>query len=279
VRTASTPIRIDTTAPAHAVTFPGNGVKYNAAKWNAGCLGAICGTAGDTNSGIASVRATVQRSNNGQWWTGSAWQKGPATILATGTTAWNVPLPTSKLANGVTYTVTSWTADRAGNTSPTAVRKFVYDTKGPTTTADDIATSNNNGVVNANKDTLRVTFDEQLRPSTVPATATLTLSRSNGETSYRISGITSGLLSTGGTGYLGSSINTRTVSFAGVVALTNGNKTVTFTVTGPCTGSCGARISTRSTAPYRYRPASSLRDMAGNAPSTALVTSAPLVIF
>jgi hypothetical protein len=281
VRTAGTQIRIDTVNPTQATTFPGNGGNYNSTKWNAGCptAGTLCGTAADSGSGVASVRTTIRRSNNNQYWTGTAWQAAAATVTATGSTSWSVPLPTTKLASGVTYTVTSWSVDRAGNTSPTTVRHFTYDTKRPTTTPADIVPANRSGTVNASIDRFGVTFNEAIRPTTVPATATLTLSRSNGLTSYAITGLTSGLLSTGGSGYLGSSAATRTVTFRGTLTLSNGNRTVTFTVTGACAGACSARISTKIPGAFKFKPASSLRDLAGNPPATTTHTAAAQVMF
>ncbi len=271
----------DITAPTTSMTFPANNARYNSAGWTAGCSATtdLCGTASDHGSGLASVRMTIQRSNNHQYWTGSAWQAGAATITATGTTAWNVTLPRTKLANGVTYTVTVWSLDHAGLTSPSVVRTFTYDTVGPTSTAANLVTANKNGAINANRDTFTVTFNEALRPSSVPATATLTLSRSNGVTSYGISKLTNGLRSTGGTGYLGSATKTRTVTFTGTLVLSNANKTVTFKVTGACAGTCGARIATKQSGAFRFVPATTLRDVAGNAPSTASITAASTVMF
>ncbi len=235
-------------APTTAFTFPANGGSYNATTWTAGCspTARLCGTAADTGSGLASVRMTIQRSNNSQYWTGSAWQAASATITASGTTAWSVPLATSQLTNGVTYTVTSWAVDTAGNISGNTVRTFTYDTAAPTTAAGSIVTANKNGAINVNTDTFAVTFNEALDPATVPATATLTLSRSNGTTSYGISGLTNGLRTTGGSGYLTSSGTTRTVTFTGTLVLSNSNKTVTFTVTGACAGTCTALSTTAS---------------------------------
>ena len=281
VKTAGTQIRIDKAVPTHAVTFPANGSSYNATTWTAGCspTARLCGTAADTGSGIASVRMTIRRSNNSQYWTGSAWQSASATITATGTTAWSVPLATSQLTNGVTYTVTSWSVDATGNLSANTVRTFTYDTAAPTTSAASIVTANKNGAINVNTDTFAVTFNEALAPASVPATATLTLSRSNGSTSYGISGLTNGLRTTGSTGYLTSSGSTRTVTFSGTLVLSNSNKTVTFKVTGACAGSCTALSTTKVSGAYQYVPATTLRDVAGNAPSTSTITASSQTIF
>ena len=222
---------------------------------------------------------TIQRSSNSQFWTGSAWQAASATITATGTTSWSVPLATSQLANGVTYTVTSWSVDTAGNASANTVGTFTYDTSAPTTAAASIVTANKNGAINVNTDTFAVTFNEALKPATVPATATLTLSRSNGTTSYGISGLTNGLRTTGASGYLTSSGTTRTVTFTGTLVLSNSNKTVTFKITGACAGSCTALSTSPSSGAYQFVPATTLTDVAGNAASTTTITASSQVIF
>ena len=138
--------------------------------------------------------------------------------------------------------------------------------------------TNHSGTVQATVDTFSVTFGEALDPATVPATATLTLSRSNGNTSYGISGVTNGLLTTGGNGYLTSSGTTRTVTFAGSVALSNSNRTVTFTVTGACAGTCTALSTTAVNGRFVFTPAATLLDRAGNA-ATGNTTSSNQVMF
>jgi hypothetical protein len=281
VKTAGTTIRIDLASPTHTTSFPANNARYNSTGWKAGCTSTtdLCGTASDTGSGVASVRLRIQRSNNNQYWTGTAWQTAAATFTATGTTSWSAALPTTKLANGVTYTVTAWTVDQAGNVSPNTVRAFTYDTAKPTTAAASIVTTNKGGTINLNADKLTVTFNEALKPSTVPATATLTLARSNGNTSYGITGLTNGLRTTGAAGYLGSSPTTRFITFTGSLVLSNSNKTVTFTVTGACAGQCSARISTKSAGAFQFVPATTLRDVAGNAPATTVITAPSQVMF
>ena len=108
------------------------------------------------------------------------------------------------------------------------------------------------------------------------------MSRSNGNTSYSISGLTDGSQTTGATGYItSSSFSTRTLSYAGTLTLSNNNQTVTFTVTGTCTGSsCGSATTSPSSGTYQFTPDTDLRDLAGNAPSTTTVNaSSSQVIF
>jgi beta-glucanase (GH16 family) len=281
VKTGAMQIRIDGTAPTNAMTFPVGNMSYNAAAWNAGCSATarICGTASDPTSGLESVRVIVQRSSDNRFWTGGGWQTSPTSVTATGSTSWSVPLPASQLTNRVTYVVTAWSADMAGNRSASTVRTFTYDTSGPTPSASNLVATNKNGAINAMADTFSVTFNEALSPDSVPSTGTLTLSRSNGSTSYRITGLTNGLRTTGAGGYLTSSSSTRTVGYAGTLGLSNGNRTVTFTVTGACTGSCSSLSTAARSGAFQYASATTLRDVAGNAPSTSAVTAAPQVLF
>ena len=276
VKTAGTVIRIDNVAPTLATTFPVNATAYNTAGWNAGCATArICGTAADTLSGLTSVTMTIQRSSNNQFWNGSTWQAASSTRTATGTTSWFLSLPTSALTNGVTYTITTRATDAAGNVAAPVVRTFTYDTTAPATTT--IASTNHNGAIDVG-DTFTATFGEALNPTTVAATGTLTLSRSNGNTSYGISGLTNGLVTTGGTGYLTSSGTTRTITYTGTLVLSNSNRTVTFTVTGACAGTCTARSTTAQQGQFQFSPATTLRDLANNT-ATGTVTATRQVMF
>jgi hypothetical protein len=277
VKTAGTQIRIDTSVPTNTMQFPADGGRYNSTTWSGGGCSAgsarICGSAADTGSGVGSNRVSVQRSSDNRWWSGSTWQTSQTSVTASGTTSWNIQLATNQLSNGVTYTVTAWTLDTAGNQSANTVRTFVYDTSGPSPTGSSITTTNKNGAVNVG-DTFSVTFNEALNPSSVPTSSTLQLIRSNGTTSYNISGVTDGNESTGGSGYLTSSFTSRTLNYAGSVALSNNNTTITFTVTGTCTGSsCGSASTSPSSGTIQYTANTSLRDLAGNAPSTSTVSA------
>ncbi|MGZ6997003.1 MAG: OmpL47-type beta-barrel domain-containing protein [Acidimicrobiia bacterium] len=279
VRTAGTQIRVDGVAPTATMTFPVNGASYNASRWSAGCSSSnrICGTASDATSGISSPRVTIQRLSDSRYWTGSTWSTTTSTLTASGTTSWYVPLATSALANGTSYTVTAVTTDGAGNTT-TRTATFTYDTTAPSATSATVA--NHSGSVQAGTDTLSVTFGEALDPTKVPATGTLTLSRSRtGNTTWGISGLTNGQLSTGTTGYLKQpTFGSYTVIYAGSLALSNGNRTVTFTVTGACSGSCSNLSTTAVSGAWVFTPATSLLDLAGNA-ATGTLTAAASSMF
>jgi hypothetical protein len=186
-------------------------------------------------------------------------------------------MATSNLTNGVTYTFTVTVTDAAGNVTATP-SVFVYDTTGPS--AASSATTNKNGSVQAG-DTVSITFGEALNPATVAATGTLTLSRGRtGNTTWAVNGFTNGALSTGNTGYLRQPNfgSTYTVTYAGTLALSNTNRTVTFTVTGACGGSCTQLNTTAASGSWVFTPATSLRDVAGNT-ATGTLTSSSTVMF
>jgi hypothetical protein len=282
VKTAGTAIRIDTTAPTNTITFPANGASYNSTRWSSGgCSSSnrICGTAADSNAGLSNVTVTVLRQSDGRYWNGSTWVTSSSSVTATGTTSWYISFSTSALTNGTTYTVSARALDAAGN-STTTTSVFTYDTTAPASSS--VAVTNKSGTVQTSVDTFAVTFAEAINPSTVPATATLTIQRArSGNTTYGISGLTSGQLSTGNTGYLTQPPNnstTYTVTYAGTLTLSNGNKTVTFTVTGACAGSCSSLSSSAVSGAFTFTPNTALQDPAGNA-ATGTITASSQVMF
>jgi chitodextrinase len=278
VKTAANQIRIDQDVPTAGTTFPGPSL-YNATTWAAGCpVAGICGTASDALSGLASVGVTVQRQSDGQYWNGATWQAAPATPAAVGTSSWSLPLAAAVLTSGTSYQVTVQATDAAGNASAPVATTFTYDAAGPTVAST--ASTNKNGAINATVDTFSVTFNEALDPASVPASATLTLRKSFlSNTTYAISGLTNGNMTTGTGGYLGFSFSTLQVTFGGTLTLSNDNKTVTFTVTGACSGSCSSLSSSASSGAYQFVGATSLRDVAGNAPTTSTFTASSQVLF
>ena len=278
VKTAANQIRIDRTVPTVGTTFPAAS-SYNAASWAAGCPAAgLCGSAADALAGVGSVSVQVRRQSDGLYWNGSTWQAAAVALPATGTTTWNLPLAAASLTSGVSYQATVTATDVAGNPSAPASTVFTYDASGPTVSST--ASANKNGAINVGVDTFSVTFNEPLNPASVPATATLTIRKALfSDTTYAISGLTDGNMTTGAGGYFGFSLSTRQVQFGGTLTLSADGLTVTFTVTGSCSGDCSNMTSSPSSGAYQYRPASSLRDLAGNAPSTATFTAPSQVIF
>jgi chitodextrinase len=276
VRTAGTAIRIDRTAPAVAVTAPSNGGRYNSAGWTALCgTGGICGTVDDgAGAGVARVEVTVWRSDS-RYFNGATWQTGPATVVAQGTSDWTVPIASSLLTNGRTYTVTVRSVDLTSNYSAPTVTSFAYDTSGPSVSS--VAVGDQDGAVEVG-DFLRVTYGEPLDPATVPSAGTLTLNKSYSSTSnttYSISGLMTSTLTTGATGYIVQPTSgTRTVTYPGSITLSEDRTVVTFTVSGECAGtSCGFLNPTPSAGAWSFRSSNLLRDVAGNGASTSTITA------
>jgi len=126
-------------------------------------------------------------------------------------------------------------------------------------------------------DTFSVTFSEAIDPGTVSTTAgasTLSFSLGNGQGAHVMVSI-SGLMASSDTG-LGSGYvkPTKTVSYPGTLSLGNSNQTVTFTVTGGCTGTnCSSNVPSTAagSGTLTYAPDASavspykLDDNAGNA--------------
>ena len=104
----------DTTPPISAVTTSG---VFDSGGWT----GSVRGPDSDTFSGVASVVLAIQRSGDGDFWNGTAWQPGGATVPADlGNGTWNYALAAASLTPGESYTLTSSATDAAGNVQGTA---------------------------------------------------------------------------------------------------------------------------------------------------------------
>lgn len=126
--------RVDTTAPAIAVTFPAAGGAYNAAGWSSGCSPAgagICGRAADP-SGVSTVAVGIYQRSSQKYWNGSSFSASSLGFsTAAGTTSWHYRF-TPPQDGG--YTVYVRATDGLGNTSSTASQAtatFSYDTVPP----------------------------------------------------------------------------------------------------------------------------------------------------
>ena len=69
------------------------------------------------------------------------------------------------------------------------------------------------------------------------------------------------------------------MTFGGTLTLSNNNQTITFTVTGACSGSCTSLTSTTTNGQYIYEGNPSLRDLAGNEVSGSDVSANSTVMF
>jgi hypothetical protein len=134
VRTASTPIRIDLTAPASTVTFPVSGENYTAAEWNAGCgVAGSCGTASDALSGVQRVELSI-RQGTGNYWNGSSFSSASEIFApASGTTSWSYAFGSGSFPADGSYTIRVRAVDNAGNVQASSSRTFSFDSDEPET--------------------------------------------------------------------------------------------------------------------------------------------------
>ena len=167
--------------------------------------------------------------------------------------------------------------DAAGNlasfaaTAPTDQAKPVVvsitDTNGTT-----------DGMIQAG-DTLVVTFSEALAPASMPTSVTVseTDPPGSGNDTLSITGITTAS-DTGSDLYITG--NNKTAGFASsTAALSNGNKTITVTVAGACTGTgCASDIAAGGPGTLVLGPVSTLTDPAGNG-ATGTFSVASFKIF
>jgi hypothetical protein len=276
------PIQIDKVAPTIAFT-PSNGSSVGPTLWSTECATpGICGTVTDAHSGVASVGpATVRRLSDGRYWNGSAFQvaavNAPLTFSITGVPAsasWSIALPSARLNNGLSYTVTMHATDVAGNAT-TSSATFTYDSTKPTPVS--VATSNGDGAVGAG-DTFAVTFSEPIDPASATGSQTLTMSRTGSTvTKYDITGLMSGALTTGSTGYVTAGGGTRNVTYNGTLSVSG--SVVTFTVTSGCVTGCAFATAGAPAGSFQYKAATTITDLAGNTPTTGGLTTGPVVLF
>ncbi len=118
----------DTTPPTSAVASTGCSNVFG---------GRIEGSAGDTLSGVAVVRVSLQRASDGFYYSGFSWVPTTTWITASGTTAWSVPfVPTVETF----YTVTSQATDRSGNVQTVpGTGRFAHDVTQPQTSITAIS--------------------------------------------------------------------------------------------------------------------------------------------
>jgi hypothetical protein len=174
----------DTTAPTLTITFPPDGSFQSTTTWGAGCntspwnvTNAICGTATDTGSGVASVSISVEDNTSGLCWHNV--NKGfdlacPSYNAATGTTSWSLSVPTGNpnLTAGHTYTILVQATDVAGNVSTsTATFTFIGGSPTPTYTVTNTPTRTSTPTVTSTStNTPTNTYTPTSTPTNTPAT-------------------------------------------------------------------------------------------------------------
>ncbi len=136
----------DAANPNVAIGFPANGNTYSANGYKAGCgtstTGDICGTASD-DVAVDHVLVSVRQAGGMYWNCSSAFnQASEQWCTATGTTAWNLPLPTPADGN---YVVRAKAVDSAAHESTVAQVGFTMDASVDTTPPTASVTFPSNG--------------------------------------------------------------------------------------------------------------------------------------
>ncbi len=119
------------------LTFPVASANYNNTVWNAGCAtNGFCGTASDSQSGIASVAISI-RQGTGNYWNGASF--GSATEFMLNTTmaaddvSWSYTFAGASFPADGNYTVRVVSTDNGGNAeSPGVSATFKMDRTAPT---------------------------------------------------------------------------------------------------------------------------------------------------
>ena len=125
------------------VTSPVGALAFNAAARRRSFSGSVADNSSGVGLNANSATFTLQRSIDGKYWNGSAWQMNPVSLAATNSATtgntgatWtsNVTLPNwSAEVDGTTYTVQAIATDKAGNTFSGAAISFTLDSTAPVT--------------------------------------------------------------------------------------------------------------------------------------------------
>ena len=279
----SDPIVVDTTPPTIAIAFPVHGSTYSSTSWDAGCATAICGSAADVGSNVASVDVSV-RQGSGAYWTGTAFASASEVLLdATGTTTWRLPIAAASFPADGAYTVRAVVTDAAGG-SAAASATFTMDRTGPAPTA--MTLFNASGAVTAGTDEVRITFSEPVAVSSICSAwsgtgdqslggAGVVVTIADGVLSSDVVTIASGActlhvgsVATGGNYVL--STSTYSGSAAGTesrLAWTAATRTLTIHLGSQASGLANVLPQSASTA--TYTPDAAITDSAGNAVNPA----------
>ena len=94
----------------------------------------INGHASDPGGSVVGVSVSIQRSSDGSYWTGSAWDPTQAWLAATGTASWTCSWafePASQ-DGSPSYTIVARATDNMGNTSTASITGVMVDNTPPT---------------------------------------------------------------------------------------------------------------------------------------------------
>jgi hypothetical protein len=163
--------------------------------------------------------------------------------------------------------------DAAGNLSSFTARTPLDAAKPMPLTITDT-----NGSINGRAqpgDTIVITYTEPLAPASVPASTTVTLTDplGGGNDTLTMVGVSNGAGTLGSNRYVTN--NNTVASFTNsTVTRSNGDRTITVTISATCSTPCAALRTQGSLATYTYAPATTLADVAGNLiVTTAFTTS------
>ena len=143
------------------MTFPASNGKYNASGWNGGCTSAICGTATDATSGVASTQVSIQQASTSKY-------RDPNTTSFSSASEVKVTderdddlvarLPGLRtFPTDGSYTVRGYAVDAAGNTNATPPgTAFLVDRTGPT---QAISTASSNTFLTGSGDAWTVYYN------------------------------------------------------------------------------------------------------------------------
>jgi hypothetical protein len=195
---------------------------------------------------------------------------GASGTFANGTATTTVTANASGVATSTTFTANA----TAGAFNVTAASGSLSTSFALTNTLPlaVVSIASANVGANANKaeknDTFSVTFNNALNPSTVAATGTITLVGSASSTNITISGLT---VAGGFTMPAVYETSGQTSSAAGSLALSNGNKTITFTITGSLSN--GANVKIGAAAAFTFTPLATIADTSGSSGAAAFSQS------
>lgn len=123
-------------------------------------------------------------------------------------------------------------------------------------------------------DTISVTFNQALTPSSIPASGTITFTANSSITTITISGLTTAAGFTVATNY---EKNGNTSSATVTYSLSNGNRTVTATISGSFSNAGNLRTGIAKT--FTFSPTNTITDTHGTAASGAYTTPAAITLF
>ncbi|MBV9822518.1 MAG: hypothetical protein JO144_09790 [Actinobacteria bacterium] len=180
------------------------------------------------------------------------------TVSVNASGAWSATTLNLTTFSQGTISYSAVATDLAGNVSAAGTASSTKDTTAPTlvTPTGGASSGNGNGLIE-NADTLVLNFTEALDPASLPSSpVTVTQSRSGNTTTLTIPGVIATVSNLDDT-YQRK--NTSTTA-SGALVLSNGNKTLTVTLSGLS----GGGNATAGTASVTISPATNLRDVAGN---------------